>query len=134
MIGARLRARFGVGVESRCHVGPFRRGLGHGAFAEIQREKAATLGNIFWLGALVVTSRLDAPPGTAKKPSFEERAHFVKTLTAVAHSPDVRRLAPRVVAILQDQTQRETHDEGLEFPVLFNSSFIYPFILLGFIE
>jgi hypothetical protein len=34
-----LRPLRALGVESRCHVGPFRRGLGHGALAEIQRDE-----------------------------------------------------------------------------------------------
>jgi tetratricopeptide (TPR) repeat protein len=43
-------------------------------------ERAATVGNIFWLGALVVMNRLDAGPGGRRKPSFEERARMEAAL------------------------------------------------------
>ncbi|HEX4459048.1 MAG TPA: AAA family ATPase, partial [Polyangia bacterium] len=39
-------------------------------------EKAATLGSVFWLGALVVLQRLDAEKGGARTFSIEERARI----------------------------------------------------------
>jgi tetratricopeptide (TPR) repeat protein len=45
-------------------------------------EKAATLGNIFWLGSLIVMSRLDEPSsnGAKSKPPLEERARLEAAL------------------------------------------------------
>ncbi len=52
------------------------------ALSRIERdllEKAATLGSVFWLGALVVLSRLDAPDSVDKF-EFEERARIEAAL------------------------------------------------------